>query len=129
MTTNINFYRELPILEQFVDVADPDCYRPLPEDWLLVVADVRGSTAAIQQGQYKAVNMVGAAAITAVLNQAKPLPIPFIFGGDGAALAIPPTLVESTGQALRAARQMATAVYNLDLRVGVIPAAVVRGAG
>jgi hypothetical protein len=129
MTSSLDFYRNLPILEQFVDVADPGCYRPLPEDWALAMADVRGSTAAIQQGQYKAVNMVGAAVITAVLNQAKPVAIPFIFGGDGASLAIPPTLVDATAKALRAARQMALTVYGLDLRVAIIPAAVVRAAG
>lgn len=128
-TTNVNFYQQLPILEKFVDVADPDSYRPLPEDWLLALADVRGSMTAIQQGQYKAVNMVGAAVITAILNQAKPLPIPFIFGGDGASLAVPPTLADAAAQALQAARRMAAAVYNLDLRVGIIPAAVVRAAG
>ena len=41
---------------------------PLPEDWDLAVADVAGSTRAIEAGRYKEVNVVAASAIVAVLT-------------------------------------------------------------
>lgn len=48
---------------------------------------------AIRSGLYKAVNILGVSVITAVVNVAKPLTIPYMFGGDGASLCIPPALV------------------------------------
>ena len=78
------FYRSVPRFERFADVADPACYRALPGDWLVGVADVVNSTGAIAGGRYKAVNIVGAGVICAVLNARGGEPFPFVFGGDGA---------------------------------------------
>lgn len=47
------------------------------------------STGAIADGRYKAVNMVGAGVISAVLNLIDHAPFPYVFGGDGAAFALP----------------------------------------
>ena len=65
-------------------------YRPLPEGWALAVADVVSSTEAIAAGKYKSVNMAGASVITAVLNVLEGSDYPFVFGGDGAVIAVPP---------------------------------------
>ena len=46
----------------------PTSYRPIPDDWTIGFADVIGSTKAIKEGRYKAVNMVGAGVIAAVAN-------------------------------------------------------------
>jgi hypothetical protein len=123
------FYQDLPILDDFVAVTELSHYRAVPDDWSIVVADVRQSTAAIASGLYKAVNIIGATVITGVLNLAKPLPIPFVFGGDGAVLCVPPNLVEQVPDTLRAVRALANQAYGLDLRVGLIPVHVVRRAG
>jgi hypothetical protein len=123
------FYQDLPILDDFVAVTELSHYRAVPDDWSIVVADVRQSTAAIASGLYKAVNIIGATVITGVLNLAKPLPIPFVFGGDGAVLCVPPNLVEQVPDTLRAVRALANQAYGLDLRVGLIPVHVVRQAG
>ena len=40
----IRFYAELPILTDFRDVAKPESFRPLPDDWHVVMSDVRGYT-------------------------------------------------------------------------------------
>ena len=44
----------------FEQVTDPKFYAPLPDDYVLGLTDVVGSTKAIAAGRYKAVNMAGA---------------------------------------------------------------------
>ncbi|HET7669732.1 MAG TPA: DUF3095 family protein, partial [Burkholderiales bacterium] len=64
------FYSNLPLLTDFRDVGRQESYTPLPDDWHVVMCDVRNSTLAVEAGQYKKVNTLGAALITAVLNLA-----------------------------------------------------------
>jgi hypothetical protein len=78
------FYVDLSVLEDFAQVADPAHYTPVPEDWLVAVGDVRNSTGAIEEGQYKEVNVVGGSLIAATLNVVGPHSIPYMFAGDGA---------------------------------------------
>ncbi len=84
-----NFYAGLKPFARFADVLDLSRYRPLPADWHVGTADVVNSTGAIAEGRYKAVNMVGASVISAALNDLEGMSFPFVFGGDGAALAVP----------------------------------------
>ena len=63
-----DFYRSVPPFRDFRLVADEFSFSPLPEDWLIGVADVEQSTKAIQGNRYKAVNMAGAAVIAAIAN-------------------------------------------------------------
>ena len=79
-----DFYRTAPIFRDFRLVADEFSFSPLPEDWLIGVADVEQSTKAIQDKRYKAVNMAGAAVVAAVANALGGRDFPFVFGGDGA---------------------------------------------
>ncbi len=120
------FYRELTSFEDFADVADIDRYQPAPDDWLVVIADISGSTKAIQEGRYKDVNLVGAASITAVLNVTQAHDIPYVFGGDGATLLIPPAALPDVCRALVKTRHIAMAEFGLDLRVGAVPVHRVR---
>ncbi len=78
------FYADLPVLTDFSAVTQLERFRPLPAGWHVATCDVRHSTAAVEAGAYKHVNTVGAAAITAVLNAAGAIEIPFVFEGDGA---------------------------------------------
>ena len=123
------FYAELPLLTEFSAVTQPERFAPLPADWHVATCDVRDSTAAVQAGDYKQVNTVAAAAVTAVLNAAGPTEIPFIFEGDGSAFCVPPELLEDTQAALAKTREMARTSFGLDLRVATVPAARVREAG
>lgn len=123
------FFADLPVLEDFAQVCDLHRYRELPEDWHIVVADVQNSTGAIHEGLYKAVNILGVSVITAVVNVARPLLIPYVFGGDGASLCIPPRLVDDARRALLATRNMARRGFNLDLRVGTVPVSTINQAG
>jgi len=123
------FYAALPILPNFSGVADPRSYAPLPDDWHVAACDVRNSTLAVQAGNYKHVNTVGASAVTAMLNAAGALDIPFIFEGDGSAFCVPPQLLEDAKAALVKTQEMAQQSFGLELRVATLPVAKIRAAG
>jgi hypothetical protein len=124
-----HFYSTLPVLENFSVITDFNRYLALPEDWYVVVADIRNSTGAIQSGRYKAVNIIGVSVITAIVNNAKPLSIPYIFGGDGATLCIPPGQVAAARAALVSTMLMARQSFDLKLRAGLVPMNAIHQAG
>src|SRR5438477_1944026 len=124
-----DFYAHLSAVDDFIDVSRPENYSPLPEDWLVVVSDVEGSTTAVRQGRYKDVNILGASSIISILNAARPIAIPYVFGGDGASLCIPPSLLEKTRQALRTTQRMAREEFHLNLRAGIVPVQAIHAAG
>jgi hypothetical protein len=80
-------------------------------------------------GNYKHVNTVGASAVTAMLNCAGALEIPFIFEGDGSGFCVPPELLEDAKAALMKTQEMARSSFGLELRVATVPVAVIREAG
>ncbi len=59
---------------------ESNSFKVIPDDRCVVVADVRGSTAAIEGGHYRDVNFVGAACITAFMQHFE-AELPYIFGG------------------------------------------------
>ena len=115
------FYAALPDFADFAEFTDPAHYRPAPADWLVVVTDIEGSTRAIAEGRYKDVNMLAAAGIVAVLNVVGGTEIPFVFGGDGATLLVPPDAEPSVGRALAALARLSRTGFDLRLRVGMVP--------
>jgi len=120
-----NFYQTLPALTNFLELTHVESYRDAPGDWYVLMTDIVGSTQAIEAGRYQDVNMLGAASIMAVLNAVRPLDIPFIFGGDGASMLVPPTHLQSAQNALLGLRHLARVRFGLELRVGVVPVALV----
>jgi hypothetical protein len=124
-----HFFSELPVLDEFPSVTDLGCYSELPDNWHVVVADIQNSTGAIQSGMYKAVNILGVSVISSILNAAKPVSIPYIFGGDGATLCIPDSLKPQALQALITTRLLADKEYQLHLRVGMVPVSIIKQAG
>lgn len=123
------FYADLPVFRDFRDVTRTESFAPLPEDWHVVMSDVRNSTIAVESGNYKNVNTLGAATITAVLNAAGATEIPFIFEGDGSMLCVPPELLDDARAALAQTRQLAQKSFGLDLRIATLPVARIREAG
>ncbi len=115
------FYTDLPVLKKFLDITESRNFKSVPSDWYILITDIVGSTKAIEAGRYKDVNILGACCIVAVLNVAGKLEIPFVFGGDGAAILIPPSLYSKAMQALVATRQLAKTEFGMDLRVGAVP--------
>ena len=118
--TTVNFYRDLPVLESFAEAIETARHTSVPRDWWIVIADVIGSTKAIEAGAYKKVNTVGVACIAAVVNVDRNVDMPFVFGGDGATFAVPDTLRERVIPALREAQRLSRESFDLLLRVGLV---------
>jgi hypothetical protein len=123
VSDSIHFYRDVPAMSSFEEVTQYRRHADLPHDWWIVIADVAGSTKAIESGAYKDVNTVGVACIAAVMNVDRAIDLPFVFGGDGATFAIPEALRERVMMALRAAQQLSRESFGLTLRVGLVPVA------
>jgi hypothetical protein len=123
------FYAGLPVLTDFSAITETANFAPLPADWHVATCDVRNSTLAVQAGDYKHVNTVGASAVTAILNAAGELDIPFVFEGDGSAFCVPPQLLDDARAALVKTQQMARESFGLELRVATLPLAKIRDAG
>lgn len=124
-----SFYRDLPAFTRFVEFTEAKHYRPAPDGWLAVVADIESSTEAIAAGRYKQVNMIGAGVIVAVLNACPDAALPYVFGGDGATLLIPPHLEPQVTEALQRTRRFADSAFDLKLRIGVVPLAELKRRG
>lgn len=120
LMTTVNFYRDLPVLESFAEAIETSRHAQVPGDWWIVIADVMGSTKAIEAGAYKDVNTVGVACIAAVVNVDRSVEMPFIFGGDGATFAVPDALRERAIPALREAQRLSRESFDLALRVGLV---------
>lgn len=118
-----DFYAALPVLQWQRGFADIARYARAPDDWCAVVVDVRGSTAAIESGRYKHVNVIGACAIISVLNAIGHKPVAYIFGGDGATLLVPSSLKFPVCCALYGVRELAQKDFGLDLRAGIVDVA------
>lgn len=123
------FFERLPVLRHARDTFDAQHYRAAPDDWALAVTDIVDSTGAIAAGRHKTVNFVAAMAIAAAKNLCAPESIPFLFGGDGAVLMVPPQHAAQARVALARARGAAQREHGLTLRVGLVSAGVLRRFG
>lgn len=125
MNSTISFYKDMPTFSGNENLVDDENYFSLPDDWSIVITDVKGSTKAIEQGRYKDVNIVGVGSIISTQNACGTAEIPFIFGGDGATLFIPNDKIAAVKESLAFSRQLAFKDFNLDLRVAIIPMKVI----
>jgi hypothetical protein len=128
-TASDTFFSEVPAFSEFEGVTDVSNYRSLPGDWALVVGDIVNSTGAIAAGNYKSVNMSGASIISAVLNALGHQDIPFVFGGDGALVAVPASGVEKARAAVAAVRTWVREEMGLEMRAAIVPIREIRTAG
>lgn len=127
--THDAFFSGLPVFTRFEGVTDAENYRPVPDDWYLALADIVSSTEAIAAGRYKAVNMAGASVISAVLNALQRGDYPFVFGGDGACIAVPAAGLERVRQALASVQAWVADDLQLSLRAALVPMADIRAEG
>lgn len=123
------FFNTVRVFDDFEGVTNLENYRPLPDGWALVTGDIVNSTGAIRDGRYKTVNMAGAAIISAVVNAVGDHDLPFVFGGDGATVAVPPSGIEKSHIAISAMRTWAGEELGLEMRAAVVPISAVREAG
>lgn len=120
MNDSCHFYGKLNALASFQEAIQTQLHVSLPRDWWVVVADIAGSTLAIERGEYKKVNTVGVACIAAVVNIDRTVQIPYVFGGDGAILAIPGAIIDQARGALRGAQKLSKEDFGLELRIGLV---------
>lgn len=124
-----SFYKDLKPLKSFNDTCKYEAYTDLPDSWIIITTDILGSTKAIESGKYKEVNTVGASVIVAIVNIDRSIPIPYVFGGDGATIAIPPSMEKKARSALLATAELANKEFGLDLRIGMVEALELRKKG
>jgi len=116
----LDFYHNLPAFTDFRGINEAGYFHEVPENWWLIIADIVNSTTAIEQDRYKDVNTIGAAVVATVQNALSKQDIPFVFGGDGASLLLPPDCMAHACAALSALRATVTHEFGLELRVGQI---------
>lgn len=109
----------IPTLSDFGKVADPSLFVPLPDDWHIGASDVVNSTGAIRDGRYKAVNLAGAATISALSNALDGDLSLFVFGGDGARFAVRADQTAAAADALARVAAWVERDVGLHLRVGM----------
>ncbi|RAI03621.1 adenylate cyclase [Acuticoccus sediminis] len=120
---------EFPSFTDFGRVTDPALYAGVPKDWFLGLTDVVRSTRAIEAGRYKAVNVAGSAAISAVMNRLGTRHFPFAFGGDGCVFALPAADRDGAAEALARTAAWVRDDIGLDLRTAIVTVASLREAG
>jgi hypothetical protein len=123
------FYSGIPTFDDFGRLMEPSLYRPLPDGWLVGMADIVRSTDAIANRRYKAVNMAGAAVIAAMTNAMELRDFPFVFGGDGASFAVAAADREIAERALAETAAWVEEALHLTMRAALVPVEVIRAAG
>ena len=118
------FYSELPVNKMSVSdlVADKSLFSEVPEDWHVLVADIKNSTHAIKNGKHNEVNLVATGSIIAVLNivYSQNISVPFFFGGDGATILVPSKYLKSAMSALEKHRENTLINFGFELKIGHI---------
>lgn len=116
------FYSDLPLRKQNLSklIADPAMFSNLPEDWYILVADIKNSTKAIQDGFHQEVNLIATGSVIAILNISAEagINVPFFFGGDGAVILVPSTLLKEGISALNKHRINTFRSFGFKLKIG-----------
>ncbi|MBY0517303.1 MAG: DUF3095 domain-containing protein [Bacteriovoracaceae bacterium] len=115
-----SFYKNLDSFREFNEFTTESHFKPLPDDWTILITDIKGSTKAVAAGKYKEVNTVGAATIVVARKGMGEADFPFVFGGDGATLLIPNKYLDSVLENLAALQKLSQTNQNLDLRIGLV---------
>lgn len=118
---NESFYRDLDTISDFSFIFDEDIYKEIPEDWIIVMTDIIESTKAIDSGKYKQVNAAGSLSAMAITNILGDMQFPFVFGGDGMTILLPPSFADKVKPILASTIRIVHLLFELELRAAVIP--------
>lgn len=131
--SNRFFYSNIPIIEDsFIDIiGNKKRFQKVPGDWYVVVSDIEKSTEAFDDGKYKALNTISASTIAIAVNVAtnNGITIPFIYGGDGGTMLVPPEIIREVLGELVTLKNNALKNFDLNLRVGSIEVSEIEEAG
>src|SRR5208283_3359266 len=123
------FYASIPVFDSFGGLMEPALYKPLPDDWMIGVADIVQSTKAIRENRYRSVNMAGAAVIAALKNALDGSDFPYVFGGDGASFAVPAQDLARAHEALATTTAWVKNDLGLVMKAALVPVACARAQG
>jgi hypothetical protein len=119
------FYSRLPVNQIRLSelLMEEHLFYKIPDNWHVLITDVKKSTMAVADGLHETVNLVATGSIVAVLNIAfkANLSVPFFFGGDGATFIIPPSILDEVLKALVLHQQNTEESFKMILRVGHVP--------
>ena len=121
--SDVNFYRKLKTLKLPVtEVFQPAYFTDVPNDWHIIIADVKNSSAAVSEGKHNDVNLVAAGSLIAALNTARRhnIEIPFFFGGDGGTIMVPAEILADVIGGLNAHNLNSMKNFQLQMHVGSI---------
>ncbi len=116
----LDWYNAIQPFSNFNELTQDRHYHRVPTDWHIIIADVADSTLAIMEGRYKDVNTIGAACIIAAQNALNRTPFPYVFGGDGATLVIPPSQLAHILSTLESVADLALKSFGMTLRIGAV---------
>ena len=123
------FYSRLPVNQISLSelLMEEHLFFKVPDNWHVLITDVKKSTLAVANGLHETVNLVATGSIVAVLNIAykKNLTVPFFFGGDGATFIVPPSILDAVTKALLLHQQSTERNFNIMLRVGHVPVSAI----
>lgn len=127
------FFTQLPIHDLSLSrlLEEAHLFVDVPQDWHVVVTDIKNSTNAFMAGRHEEINLVATGSIIATLNLAyrANLQVPFFFGGDGATMIVPESLRGPVTKALLIHRENTIRSYDMELRVGTVSVAGLNGKG
>lgn len=128
-TNSDHFYSELPVFDDglITHLSKEERFVNIPDDWHIIITDIKGSTQAIQRGLHQQVNLVATASIISALNisRDKKVNFPFFFGGDGATLVIPNSMRDEVMSALSVYQRNVKRTFDLELRVDEVPISLI----
>jgi hypothetical protein len=123
-TKNDQFYSRLPVNRiPLSDLLTEDhLFYQVPDDWHVIITDIKGSTTVVQNGLHETVNLIATGSIVAVLNICfkANITVPFFFGGDGASFIVPPSVKDAAMAALLLYRNNTRKNFNIELRTGIV---------
>ncbi len=119
---NTQFYSGLELNDIPISrlLAERERFQDLPENWHVLIADIRNSTAAIELGKHNEVNLIATGCVISVLNLAeeKGISVPFFFGGDGVTFLIPEKLLSSSLTVLKKHNENSLKNFDFSLTIG-----------
>ncbi|ALL06834.1 hypothetical protein AQ505_15865 [Pedobacter sp. PACM 27299] len=119
------FYHHLPAHKLSLPelLKNTSLFEHVPEDWHVIISDIKGSTKAIQEGKHETVNFLATGSIVTVLNFVfkTGMTVPFFFGGDGATFIVPPSVLPALMNLLLRYKENVLLNFGLQLRVGTVP--------
>ncbi|MBP6925488.1 MAG: DUF3095 family protein [Candidatus Pacebacteria bacterium] len=128
-----NFFSTLPSEDLPLSelLSQPKNFTRVPDDWVLILTDIEKSSSHFAADHYQEINLVAVSSISIVLNVSKKhdILIPFIYGGDGATMIVPPEMAEECLGCLATLQQNSLTRFNMNLRVFSMPVKDVHDAG